>query len=421
MKKTIVITIAMVMIVSVLFINVKAEDTHEQLYDNLNLWGQWQYLNYKGFYLFTTQGTLRHCGENDPGKCSGNPIWCGQPDGYFLNKIAGDVITKEQVMANCPSNRNKGAFLDIYYGTFIEIDMTNRASYTLTAPADIEVYCCQCYTPQEQACRITSCTNGAKEQYVCKDRQLCYSLCQNNQWVDRCEDCPSGKKCVQPQGQSASCKTSECTPGDKDCKSSSVRRTCSNSGTWVESNCLSDQTCSGGVCSNNPPPGPGGNFGTPIYSDKVNDATGQMWLDAECTRSSDCKQITNYSVSCSGNEDITKVAKSKLASDFPDCSSCLSFFGNLQNLWSWISGSDSKCISECGPIKTIKDKWIQVFGMKNDPKGFCIAEKTEDFCKYTEWAAFIKITGTPCTDGIIVIVGGLFILIILMSAIGGRR
>lgn len=249
MKKTIVITIAMVMIVSMLFINVKAEDTHEQLYDNLNLWGQWQYLNVKGFYLFTTQGTLRHCGENDPGKCSGNPIWCGQPDGYFLNKIAGDVITKEQVMANCPSNRNKGAFLDIYYGTFIEIDMTNRASYTLTAPADIEVYCCQCYTPQEQACRITSCTNGAKEQYVCKDRQLCYSLCQNNQWVDRCEDCPSGKKCVQPQGQSASCKTSECTPGEKDCKSSSIRRTCSNSGTWVDSNCPSSQTCQAGVCT----------------------------------------------------------------------------------------------------------------------------------------------------------------------------
>jgi len=220
-NKIIVGTILIIFICIGMFPLIRAESTptHEELFNSLNFIGKINYYSSRGFFFFTTQGNLRRCGYNEPAKCSGNPIWCGQPDDIF-ERPKGYIITKTEAMQNCPTDRNKGAFLNLYFydGYFLEVDMTNRNSYTLPNGAAIEVYCCTCYTPEDPDCKAPQCTHGQKEQFVCRAGKICYSYCNNGIWVDRCETCPSGTVCIQPPGQSASCKVSECVPGNTKCE-----------------------------------------------------------------------------------------------------------------------------------------------------------------------------------------------------------
>lgn len=47
--------------------------------------------------------------------------------------------------------------------------------------------------------------------------------------------------------------------------------------------------------------------------------------------------------------------------------------------------------------------------------GICTAEARFDYCKYTEWAAFFKITGDDCKDGLIILIGGFIIIFVIMN------
>lgn len=45
--------------------------------------------------------------------------------------------------------------------------------------------------------------------------------------------------------------------------------------------------------------------------------------------------------------------------------------------------------------------------------GLCTAEQPTTYCQYTSWAAFFKITGNKCQDGLFIIIGGIFLLALL--------
>jgi len=56
-------------------------------------------------------------------------------------------------------------------------------------------------------------------------------------------------------------------------------------------------------------------------------------------------------------------------------------------------------------------------------QGLCIAESTTKFsyCKYTEPLAFFEITGNECNDGMIILIGGIFSLVLISKLLGGGK
>lgn len=51
--------------------------------------------------------------------------------------------------------------------------------------------------------------------------------------------------------------------------------------------------------------------------------------------------------------------------------------------------------------------------------GICTVDNKFNYCQFTEWAAFIDLTGDECNDGLIILITGLFLIIILLNA--GKR
>ena len=65
---------------------------------------------------------------------------------------------------------------------------------------------------------------------------------------------------------------------------------------------------------------------------------------------------------------------------------------------------------------TDKDPLIKALKAKDaNSVGICVLESSSSYCKYTSWAAFFPITKNKCTDGLIIIFGGLVLLILLLK------
>lgn len=47
--------------------------------------------------------------------------------------------------------------------------------------------------------------------------------------------------------------------------------------------------------------------------------------------------------------------------------------------------------------------------------GICVAESSSSYCKYTSWAAFFPITKNKCTDGLIILLGALVLIVLLFK------
>lgn len=130
-------------------------------------------------------------------------------------------------------------------------------------------------------------------------------------------------------------------------------------------------------------------------------------ISSMCTSSSQCSKIDGYEIECEKSQEIWD-ANYQSAKD--DCAEFISQVSPMIGL-----GILPKIFANlgCGVAGYLDD-------YKNDiPRGTCRASEEGEsiFCKFIEdnGIAFFEITGDECTDGIIILVGGLLLVIIIFS------
>lgn len=171
----------------------------------------------------------------------------------------------------------------------------------------------------------------------------------------------------------------------------------------------------------------------------------QDLLASSCLSSSECLARDNYSVSCirmnrlkeegligdSEIKDITDKAKYSIGGSAVGAGTALTVCavtgavtGGAGFIACGIGGAllgaaggygISEITGNIGNIFNKEDALTKAIKSGDSTQyGICTAEESS-FCKYTQWAALFKITGDKCNDGLIIIIGGVFILIFLLS------
>jgi len=123
------------------------------------------------------------------------------------------------------------------------------------------------------------------------------------------------------------------------------------------------------------------------------DATHPMIIKAQCDFPYQCIKLEGYEVNCEYSPEIE--ARNKDA------------YGK-----------------ETAVFTRFKNSFMNLFVDKDTYlSGTCRATKISDFgyCKYTEPLAFFEITGDECQDGLIIIIGGIFLLLLIPKLLGGGK
>jgi len=149
---------------------------------------------------------------------------------------------------------------------------------------------------------------------------------------------------------------------------------------------------------------------TSFTKEELEEATPKQILSAACDFSSECEERKGFEVKCKTSIDIS--SKNKLA------------WEKEKGWWCTASSSD---FSLWGVVKGVA--WLVGTGIiceeSQPPEGTCVASAggdTSSICSvFSPIGEKISITDSPCTDGIIIIFGGLLVLIILMNLLNASK
>lgn len=126
-----------------------------------------------------------------------------------------------------------------------------------------------------------------------------------------------------------------------------------------------------------------------------------------CTLTSQCGKIEDYEVECKKSDDIWDANYKAIKENWGEFVSDISF------LMGW--GIFPEKLADIG-VGVVA--WL-IEAEEHIPRGTCRASKPGDLCGFFEKARFFDITGDPCADGGIIMVGGLLLFIIIWSRMAG--
>lgn len=149
-----------------------------------------------------------------------------------------------------------------------------------------------------------------------------------------------------------------------------------------------------------------------LTEDEFNQASPKVIVAAMCLTGSDCAIRENYSTSCIFSNDIKNTDKNAVSllsqSEGGLTSVC---FGLSDTLFGFpakiLFGKDFGCIN-----LDYKDPLIS---------GTCRATETGGACSFLSKLSFFNITGNKCSDGGIILIGGIVLIFFLISMVGGKK